>query len=362
MKKVKGERNLKKVGDRWFFDFSKDGKRYIRLGGRTKEEAKDAMAKLREEIKNGSGLSLADVEDPYFEDFAKDYIEIYAKPNKRSWERDERSIKHLKKALSRRRLSQISLLQVEKYRVERLAKVSLATVHRELACLKGILSKAVDWEKLPSFPLRKIKIDLRQEQRRERVLMQDEEKRLLAAAALHLRPMIVLALHTGMRRGEVLKLRTEHVDLRARFITIPKENSKSKRSRRVPMDSVVVDLLERLFPKDGGFIFRKANGQPYEDISEAFQSACRRAKRNPDDKHDKGIEDFRFHDLRHTFETRGVERGMNLANMRDIMGHSSIDFSLSHYYHADAARLLDDMEKMAVFPAEHESQHERLLN
>ena len=360
--KAKRERNLKQVGDRWFFDFTLDGKRYLRLGGRTKEEARDAMARARVEILEGPKGGTVDVEDPLFEDFAKEYIETHAKPNKRSWERDERSIKHLKKSFGGRRLSQISLLQVEKYRVERLAQVSLATVHRELACLKGILSKAVDWEKLLSFPLRKIKIDLRQEQHRERVLAPEEECRLLTAAAPHLRPMIILALHTGMRRGEILKLRTEHADLKTRFITIPKENSKSKKLRRVPMDSVVVDLLERLIPKDPGFIFRKANGWPYEDVSEAFQSACRRAKRNPDDQHDKGIEDLRFHDLRHTFETRYIERGGNLANIREIMGHSSIDFSLDHYYHADASRLLDDMEKMAVFPAQHERSHERLSN
>ena len=346
--KSKRDRNLKLVADRWFFDFTFDGKRYIRVGGRTKEEARDAMARLRVELLEGPAGGPADVEDPLFKDFAKEYLELYAKPHKRSWERDERSIKHLNGTFGGRRLSQISLLGVEKYRVERLARVALATVHRELACLKGILSKAVDWEKLASFPLRKIKIDLHLEQRRERVLSADEERRLLEAAAPHLRPMIVLALHTGMRRGEVLKLRAEHVDLEARFITVPKENSKSKRQRRIPMDSVVVELLGRAVSKSADCVFRKASGEPYKDITAAFRSACARAK----------ISDLRFHDLRHTFETRGVERGMNLANMRDIMGHSSIDFSLSHYYHADASRLLDDVEKLA----EHESQHERLLN
>ena len=76
----------------------------------------------------------------------------------------------------------------------------------------------------------------------------------------------------------------------------------------------------------------------------------------------EGIKDLRFHDLRHTFETRYIERGGNLANIREIMGHSSIDFSLNHYFHSDSARLLQDVEKMAAFPAEHESRHERLPN
>jgi len=361
MKKAKGERNLKKVGDRWFFDFSKDGKRYIRLGGRTKEEAKDAMAKLREEIKNGSKLSPADVEDPLFEDFAKEYIETYAKVEKRSWERDERSIAKLLSFIGKRRLSEISLLLVAKYRAKRLGEVSLSTVHRELACLKGILSKAVDWEKLTSFPLRKIKIDLKQEPKRNRVLTEDEEPRLLQAAADHLRPIIILGLHTGMRQGEILKLRAEHVNSKTRFITIPKENSKSKKERRVPMNSEVLALLMPLIKADS-FVFRKANGQPYKDIGEGFRAACLRAKKNPKDKNDPGIVDLRFHDLRHTFETRALERGMSPANMMEIQGHSSIPFSLFHYFHGRDEKKLTDVELLVPLSARDERKGERLAH
>jgi integrase len=350
--KAKRERNLKQVGGRWFFDFSKDGKRYIRLGGRTKEEAKDAMARLRAQLLEGPQDNPADVEDPRFRDFAREYLEVHARPNKRSWQRDERTIARLNKTFGDLRLSELSLLRIEKYRVERLGQVAIATTNRELSCLKAIISKAIDWEKLASFPLRKIKIDLRLENRRTRVLSSDEEPRLLAAASAHLRPLIVLALQTGMRRGEILKLRAEHVDFKTRRITVPKENSKSKKQRFVPMNSKVVDLLSPLVPEGGGFVFRKKSGQPYDDVDGAWRGACARAK----------IADLRFHDLRHTFETRGIESGVNLADMREIMGHATIDFSLDHYYHADAARLLDEMEKLALLPAEHERKYERLLH
>jgi integrase len=314
--KAKRERNLRQVGDRWFFDFSKDGKRYIRLGGRTKEEAKDAMAKLRAQLLEGPQDSPADVADPRFKDFAREYLEVHAKPNKRSWQRDERTIARLNKTFGDLRLSELTLLRIEKYRVERLGQVAIATTNRELSCLKSIISKALDWEKLASFPLRKITIDLRLENRRTRVLGRDEELLLLAAAAVHLRPMVQLALQTGMRRGEILKLRAEHIDLRSRRILIPKENAKSKKQRYVPMNSAVVGLLTPLIPQGGGFVFRKKSGQPYDDVDGAFRGACKRAK----------IADLRFHDLRHTFYSRGIERGVNLADMRDIMGHATIDF------------------------------------
>jgi integrase len=345
--KLRKTRNIfKGPNGRWYFDFSCDGKRYIRLGGVTKQEAKDAMARLWVDLLNGPKDEPVNVEDPPFIDFAKEYIELHAKPNKRSWQRDEYSIKRLADFFGRRRLSEVNLLSIEKYRVRRLKEVSISTVHRELACLKGILSKAVDWEKLPSFPLKKIKIDLRLEPRRERVLSEEEEARLLPAASPYLRSMIRLVLNTGMREGEVKTLRAEHVDLVSRFITITKENSKSKKSRRIPMNSVVVELLRNLAPKDGGFVFRKPNGEPYKDIIGGFRAACRRARKDPEDKKDAGIEDLKFHDLRHTFETRGLDRGMNIANMRDIQGHNSVDFSLSRYYHESREKLLDDIEKI----------------
>ena len=347
--KPKRKRNLKEEGGRWYFDFSYKGKRYIRLGGRTKEEARDAMDKLRLELKEGPKPMPADVEDPYFDDFAKEYIEIYAKQHKRSWRRDEFSIARLNAFIGRRCLSEISLLTVEKYRVERLAQgVSLATVHRELACLKSILSKAIDWEKLETFPLKKIKIDLKKETRRERVLSIDEEKRLLDAAAPHLRPMIILALNSGLRRGEVLGLRTEDINFQGPYLIVRAELSKSKKSRRVPLNSTALEVLKPL-AQEPGFVFKKSNGQPFKDIGESFKTACKDAK----------IEGVVFHTLRHTFETRSIERGANIANVTEIMGHSSIGFSLKHYYHASFGNQLRDVELLDEKPAQGERRHER---
>ena len=354
--KSKRERNLKQIGDRWYFDFSKDGKRYIRLGGRSKEEAQAAMWKLKAEVKDGPKARAAEVEDPYFDDFAKEYLELYAKrpdgygePKKRSWERDQQSIVHLNKAFGRRRLSQISLLLVERYRVGRLAEVSFSTVNRELSCLKGILNKAIDWEKLASFPIRKIEIDVKSEPRRDRVLTPEEEVRLLAEASEHLRPMIVLALETGMRRGEVIKLRAEHVNLAERRITIPRENAKSKKPRGIPLTLAVVDLLKPIVPTSG-FVFNKANGVHRRHIGYGFRAACERAK----------IEDFVFHDLRRTYETRQIEGGANPANVRDTMGHHSITFSLDHYYHPSWESRVRAADQVAESIAKGERIHERM--
>jgi len=335
---------LKKVGDRWYFDISirqpdSSVKRYIRLGGKTREEAREALKKFNG-LLAAPKVKPAEVEDPLFKDFAKEYIDLYAKPRKRSWERDERSIKHLNRAFGELRLSQVSLFGVERYRVGRLAEVSLSTVHRELACFKGILSKAIDWEKLPSFPLRKVRIDLKAEPRRERVLAREEEVRLLEAASPYLRQMIVLALNTGMRQGEILKLRSEHVNLETRAIVITAENSKSKRARRIPLNTAALELLRPLVARPG-FVFHGSRGQGFGRIGCGFKAACVRAK----------IDDLRFHDLRHTFETRSLEAGANPAIIVKIMGHHSIPFSMEHYFHESAERMLGAVEKLGELPS-----------
>jgi len=358
------ERNLKKVGDRWYFDFSRKGadglwKRYIRLGGNTKEEAILEMAKLRAKLAEGLTAGAVDIEDPLFEDFAREYLETYAKPRKRSWQRDEFSIGHLKEFIGRRRLSQVSLLLIEKYKLARREVVSSGTVDREIACLKTMLQLAIDWEKLASFPLHKVVL-AREENTRERVLTADEEDRLLAAAVPHLRPLIVLALDTGMRRGEILKLRREHVNFTTGMITIPAENSKSKKERRVPMSPAIFDML-RPFAFTAGFIFGNVHGESLKTVHEAFAGACARAKKDPEDVKDPGIVDLIFHDLRHTFATRYIASGGNVVILSKILGHSSVNLTYARYCHPSDGDMLREVAMMAEKHERHERIDERMV-
>jgi len=348
---VSDEKNLKRRDGSWYFDFSKDSKRYIRLGGSTKQAAKDAMARLRVELLNRPAADgyAVEAEDPVFTDFAGDFIELYAKAKKRSWRRDEYSIARLSAFFGRRRLSQISLLLIEKYKLERKAAVSTATINRELACLKTILGVAVDWNKLvPGFPLKKIEL-AKENNTRTRVLSPVEETSLMAEATPHLRPMITLALNTGMRLGEILRLRREHVNLTTRMITVPAENSKSKKARQVPMNETALDLIRRIALAEG-FIFCKKRGEFYKSVGTGFRTACVRAK----------IKALRFHDLRHTFATRFIEAGGNVVLLSKILGHSTISITYNRYCHPSNDAMLAAVENMTGKPAQHERQGERL--
>jgi integrase len=350
--KQKNERNLKFKGGSWYYDFSFRGKRYIRLGGSTKQSAKEAMVRLRVELLNkpeSEGFAI-EAEDPYFADFAKEYVEMYAKgtAKKRSWRRDEFCLSRLKAFFGRRRLSQISLLLIEKYRLERNAQVAPSTVSLEVGCLKTLLRVALDWNKLASFPLKKIVLE-KVNNTRNRVLDRDEEARLMEHAVGRLKPMMILALNTGMRRGEILQLRREHVNFQSRIITIPIENSKSKKARPVPMNEVTLDLIRKLAPA-AGFIFHKRSGERYSDVSAAFKTACRRAL----------VKNCRFHDLRHTFATRFIEAGGDVVLLSKILGHSTISLTYNRYCHPSNDAMLRAVENMAKKPAQHERTGERL--
>ena len=97
---------------------------------------------------------------------AKSYIQTYAKPNKRAWRRDEISLKHLASFFGPKCLDEITPLDVEKYKAKRLEKVAPATVNRELACLKHMFAKAVEWGKTDKNPAKKVKL-LREEKERD---------------------------------------------------------------------------------------------------------------------------------------------------------------------------------------------------
>lgn len=174
--------------------------------------------------------------------------------------------------------------------------------------------------------------------RRERLLAPDEEARLfevgLTGPREHLRPLVRLALNTGARRGSLLALRREHVNLDAvpvfRSITVKGVKKRFEvrpnhvlfvRNKRgkpyaVPLNAVARQVLERLLAdesvKDYVFV-NERTGKNLSEIKKGFRTACNLA----------GIEDFTFHDLRHTFSTRLKEAGYDSATRRDMMGHTS---------------------------------------
>jgi len=159
MRKPNKERNLKFIDGKWYLDFTFNKKRIRQLGGYTKEQARTTLAKLRiEKLDEKMGYKKpANQEDVSFEKFAKDFINLYSKQNKKSWRRDEASLKSLKPFFKGKTIQTIGPELIERYKTKRKAEVSPATVNREIAFLKTMFNKAVEWGRLESSPLKNVK-------------------------------------------------------------------------------------------------------------------------------------------------------------------------------------------------------------
>ena len=307
--------------DAWFIDYYVEGRRVRERIGTSKREAERALAVRRGEVLQGR-LKLADRQpSPHFSEFTPRYL-AYSEANKRSARRDQFLLKQLVAFFGERRLKEITPWQIEQYKAKRRAQVTPASVNRELACLKHLFSLAILWGEAEVNPVKRVKF-FREDNQVERILTLEEEVRLLAAASDRLRPILVLALNTGMRLGECLGLQWEHVDEARGAIRLHK--TKSGKSRSIPMNASVLAALCPLRPAADatGFLFLY-RGRPLQSVREAFERA--RAKCQ--------LEDVRFHDLRHTFATRLVTAGVDIVTVSKLLGHSTLTMTLRYAHPA----------------------------
>jgi len=332
---------------KWVIDFTCKGKRITRVIGESKREAEAALAAMKADIlREKYGLGLRAREKVLFETHAKEFLELYAKQNKRSWQRDEISIAHLNAFFRERSLLDITPELIEKYRLSRRADgISPSTINREIACCKTIYSKAIEWGKADVDPTRKVK-KFREPASRERILTGDEARRLLNAAGPELRPILITALGTGMRRREILDLMWSDIDFIRGSISV--STSKSGKGRKIPMSGPVAGVLGAV-PRRGEYVFHNPmTGRPIQDVKTAFRAACRRAKKNPEDKKDPGITGLHFHDLRHTALTWMLRAGADIVTVAKIAGHQSIQMT-AKYLHETGESMRLAVEKAGEF-------------
>jgi len=197
-----------------------------------------------------------------------------------------------------------------------------ATVNRDLSVLRHILYWAVDEQLLAANPLARMKM-ARERQTRRQVLNVAEEQSLLAAAPDHLRAMIIAALDTGMRRGEITSQRWEDVDFSRKLLFVTRSKTPEGESREIPLTERLFDLLANIRQSEGIIIgFR---GEPVRIIKRSWKTALKNA----------GVRHMRFHDLRHTFNTRLMEAGVMQEVRMALMGHSPGNKVHSTYTHVE---------------------------
>ena len=208
--------------------------------------------------------------------------------------------------------------------------------------LRNMFNKAVEWELLDANPMERLKF-LPENNARLRYLSMEECERLLASCLTpHMHAMATLALHTGMRLGEILNLCGHDLDFGSGHIII--RDSKNGQPRHVPMDSAVRDLLSGYIPSVGtSHVFPSASGGRLSTVQKAFRNARIRA----------GMPELHFHDLRHTFASQWMMNGGDLYVLKDILGHKSIAMT-QRYAHLSPAfkqAMVERMEQMWRKPA-----------
>lgn len=237
-----------------------------------------------------------------------------------------------------RLLEEVTAADLERVKAERAQLVEPATVNRELAFLKHVYNVAIRDSQTERNPVSKIKL-LREPSGRVRYLTDEEEARLMAAFPTDAdRQRVTILLQTGLRKSEFFGLRWKDVDLRAGVLTIPR--SKNGETRHVPMTSNVRGIFSRL-PRSldsSSLAFPNSVGTPeLRWAKKTFQAAVRTAE----------IDDFRFHDLRHTFASRLAMAAVDLLAIKDLGGWKSLAM-VQRYAHLSPAHRREAIERLVT--------------
>lgn len=211
-----------------------------------------------------------------------------------------------------------------------------SSVNRIMNTIKNMFTKAVEWDMVEESILKKVrKVKLPKEIGRLRYLSVKEAQNLISVCDDHLQPIVITALHTGMRKGEILKLKWEQMDLQHGFIMIPK--TKNGERRDIPIDGTLRETLNRLPRHFTGekekrqlvpYVFHDpVTLKPYEGVKRSFHTALDQA----------GITDFHFHDLRHTYASLAMMSGeMDIATLSKLLGHKSLKMTMRYAHFAPA--------------------------
>ena len=264
-----------------------------------------------------------------FGKLAKEYIE-YAKVNKKSWYSDKKRLKKPLQFFENMKLKSITPLHLEKYKQRRVKEVKPSTVNRDLALMKFMFSLAVKWGYTKSNPVKEISL-FKENNKRFRYLLEDEIHRLIECSPLQLKPVVITALNTGMRKGNILGLKWSDIDFSNNLILL--DDSKGGNARQIPINDYLRGILLDLKNNNSSdYVFLNKLGKPYRDVSVAFKRACKKAR----------IIEFCFHDLRHTFASHLAMANIPILTIQRLMGHKTIQMTMRY------AHLSEEYKHQAV--------------
>lgn len=312
--------SLFKRGNVWWSYFYEEGIRHQRTTGTpNRRQAETIEAKFKEEVNNRRFQIVKTDPNMTFGELAARFLASGSvRPH---------HIYHLKFLLpffAETPVLRLTKSMADEFRRMRHAGKSIkdATVNRDLGVLRHILYWGLDEQLLESNPLARLRM-ARERRTRRQVLSVAEEQKLLSSAGGHLRIMIIGALDTGMRRGELTGQRWEDIDFPRKVLFVTRSKTPEGESREIPLTARLYTILSAARQSEGLVIsFRD---RPVKIIKTTWKRTLQRA----------GLRHLRFHDLRHTFNTRLMEAGVVQDIRMALMGHSSGSKVHATYTHVE---------------------------
>ncbi|MDR4509576.1 MAG: site-specific integrase [Candidatus Brocadiaceae bacterium] len=285
--------------------------------------AEKMLLKRKQAISEGKQPDVKRIRNHIFRELVSEYIE-WAKRQK-SFNSKIYLINQLAEKFGNIPLRRFNTMLLEQYQTKRLNSGNKAsTVNRLQSTIAHMFTKAVEWDMVEEDTLkriRKVKL-LPENNRRLRFLTHEECQSLIASCNHHLKPIVITALNTGMRKEEILSLKWDNVNLKCGFILLAQEQTKNGERKEVPINSTLRKTFQEL-PRRLNIpyvFFDQATGKRFKDVKKSFHSALSKA----------GICDFRFHDLRHTFASHLVMAGIDITTVKELLGHKDIKMTLRY--------------------------------
>jgi integrase len=316
-KQTNGEKRWK--ADFWLSFSDRPPKRVIKTGIYTKELAKQFERKSKVSAFEGTYFDKQKVSKATVKEAWEAYQPV-GKRDRKDWVSVMSRMVSVIEYFGKRRVKSLTVSDVDLYRAKRSKDTTrmgsppaVATVNREVAMLRLVLNHAVSYKLITTNPLKDLKM-VPENNTRECVITPEQFQRLWDCAEEPLKPILVVAFETGMRKGEILGLQWSQVDLNARTIRLTGRDTKTKSARIIALSPLVIEALEGLARSINGYVFvNPSTGRPWNQIKKVFNRA----------KCAAGLEDIWFHDLRRSFVTNWRRQGVPESVIMKMSGHTT---------------------------------------
>jgi integrase len=313
-----------------------------------------------------------------FESFIDEVYKPWAETHIRTANDTVKRLKSSFPDFQSKKLHEITPWLVEKWRSARFKSgLKASSINRDITDLKSSLAKAVEWGILEEHPIRSVKKSPVDSMGKIRFLSAEEEKELRQALETreskakkkrenhnkwlkerkyklrtdisnaplvdHLKPLVILSLNTGLRRGELFNLKWPDIDFLNQNLTVQGDGAKSGKTRHVPLNTEALTILrqweKQTFGNSGknGLVFPGKNGERLDNVNKSWKTLLEGTS----------IRDFRWHDLRHTFASKLVMAGVDLNTVRELLGHSDYKMTL-RYAHLAPKHKADAVERLVM--------------